>query len=373
MNSHAVIVGGGLVGCLSALRLREAGLDVTVLEKGIPGAEASSAAAGILAAQSEGKAPGTLFDLGLESRELYARLSEELKDRVGADVGFRRTGVLDAAMDPASLDALANQFAWQRERQLSMQLLDARALREVEGELSPSAVGGVYFPDDAQIDPPRLVAAVAQAAERAGVEFRSGSLVRRVRVERDVARGVDLDGEFVPCDHVVIAAGAWSALVEGTRLPEGCVRPARGQIVELALRLPPVRAVVFGAGGYVVPRADGRVLCGSTLEFVGFRNEVTAGGVARILGAAITLVPALEHAAFTRSWANFRPYSVDGMPLIGDSGIARLTIATGHYRSGILMAPITAELVRERVCTGAIRRELPGLSPQRASLASAPS
>jgi glycine oxidase len=231
--------------------------------------------------------------------------------------------------------------------------------------------GGLAFPDDAQVEPPKLVAAVAQAAERAGVRFKTGALVRRVRVQGGRAHGVELDEEFVPADHVVVAAGAWSALVEGAQVPRGAVRPARGQVVELALRTPPARAVLFGDGGYVVPRADGRVVCGSTLEFVGFRYEVTAGGLARILTMAVGLLPALAEATVTRMWSNFRPYTPDGMPLVGSPGVEGLTVATGHYRSGILMAPVTAALVRERVLTGRTRVDLAALAPGRAGLAEA--
>lgn len=367
-NAEVVIIGGGLVGCLSALRLADAGATVTVLEKGVPGAEASSAAAGILAAQSEARAPGLLYDLGIESRGLYAALAEELRERVGLDIGFRRCGVIQAVFDDAALDAQEKVFAWQRSRGQRVERLDARALREREPGISPSVVGGIAFPDDAQVDPPRLVTAVAQAAERAGVRFKTGAVVRKVRVEGGRAIGVELDGEFVPGDHVVVAAGAWSALVEGANLPPGSVRPARGQVVELSLRTPPARAILFSSHGYVVPRADGRVVCGSTLEFVGFRNEVTAGGIARILAMAMELVPVLEHAVVTRLWSNFRPYTPDGMPLVGSSGVEGLTIATGHYRSGILMAPVTAELVRDRVMVGRTRHDLGVLSPQRAGL-----
>jgi glycine oxidase len=209
------------------------------------------------------------------------------------------------------------------------------------------------------------VRSVAQAAERAGTTFRSGAYVKRVRVESGVARGVELDdGSFV-AGHVVVAAGAWSALVEGARVPSDAVKPARGQIVELLTRTPPCDAVIYGAGGYVVPRRDGRVICGSTLEFVGYRNEVTVEGVMKILAMATTLVPSLAQATMSRTWSNFRPFTNDGAPLVGESGIDGLTIATGHYRSGILMAPVTAEIVRDRVLARASRWDLAPIAPTR--------
>jgi glycine oxidase len=208
----------------------------------------------------------------------------------------------------------------------------------------------VHFPDDARVDPPRLLSALRIAAERAGASFRSGAWVRRVAIERGRARGVSLeDGSLVRAEYVIAAAGSWSSLVEGVPLPKGGVVPARGQIVELGLQVPPIRSVVFGPKCYLVPRDDGRVLVGSTLEFVGFRREVTASAVHDLLGAAITLVPALRHATLRGAWSNFRPYTENQLPLIGESPVPSLLLATGHYRNGILLAPITADILQSLV------------------------
>jgi glycine oxidase len=368
VTTDVVIIGAGLVGSLCALRLAEAGARVVVLEKSVPGAEASSAAAGILAAQSESKQPGLLFDLAIESRALYARLADELRDRVGGEIGYVRCGVMESAPNEAGVAALESQFGWQRARGHRVERVSRDEAHAREAGLGPSIAGGLFFPDDAQVDPPRLVRSVAQAAERAGATFRSGAYVKRVRVEGSAARGVELDdGSFV-AGHVVVAAGAWSALVDGARIPKGAVKPARGQIVELLTRVPPVEAVIYGAGGYVVPRRDGRVICGSTLEFVGYRNEVTVEGVMKILAMATTLVPALAQATVSRTWSNFRPFTNDGAPLVGESGIEGLTIATGHYRSGILMAPITAEIVRDRILARTSRWDLGAIAPTRAAI-----
>jgi glycine oxidase len=366
-TTDVVIIGGGLVGSLCALRLAEAGARVIVLEKSVPGAEASSAAAGILAAQSESRESGLLFDLAIESRTLYARLDEELRDRVGADIGYVRCGVMESAANDDGIAALESAFGWQRARGHRVERLSRDEVHAREPALGASIAGGLFFADDAQVDPPRLVRAVAQAAERAGATFRSGAYVKRVRVESHSARGVELDDGAFVAGHVVVAAGAWSALVDGARVPAGAVMPARGQIVELLTRVPPVGAVIYGEGGYVVPRRDGRVICGSTLEFVGYRKEVTVEGVMKILTMASTLVPALAHATLSRTWSNFRPFTHDGAPLVGESGIDGLTIATGHHRSGILMAPITAEIVRDRVLSRASRWDLRAIAPTRVS------
>lgn len=347
-----VVVGGGLMGSLSALRLADAGRRVLVLEKAVPGAEASSAAAGILAGQSESKSDGPLFSIAVESRERFVALANELRERVGMDVGFRRCGVLEIAESEQALDELERTFAWQRAAGHRVERIEGAALRSIEPHLNHAFAGAIALPDDAQIDPPTLVNAIAQAAERAGVTFRAGTTVRSVIVEGGVARGVEVEDGRIEAEHVVIAAGAWSSLVAGATVDASSVKPARGQIVELTLRTPPLKSVVFGRGGYLVPRQDGKVLCGSTLEFVGFQKDVTVGGLAKILGTITGLAPSLADAKVTRTWSNFRPFSSDGAALVGDAGVKNLTLATGHHRSGILLAPATAERVRSHVIDG---------------------
>jgi glycine oxidase len=185
------------------------------------------------------------------------------------------------------------------------------------------------------------------AALGRGVRFQSGAFVRRVVVEGERAVGVALDdGSVLHAQNIVVAAGSWTSLIDGLGLPAGQVIPARGQIVELELPAPPLSHVVFGPGAYLVPRDDGRVLVGSTLEFVGYEREVTAGAVRDLLTHATAILPALERAGVRATWSNFRPYTKDELPLLGRTQIDRLFLATGHYRNGILLAPITAEIVR---------------------------
>jgi glycine oxidase len=362
-TTRVVIVGGGIIGSLTALRLADAGVDVLVLDRAAPGAEASSAAAGILAAQAEAVGPGALFDLALDSRALHAELADELRGRIGVDAGFERRGVLEAARTEAEADALVAKSAWQRERALPVEVLDARGLRLREPGLAAGFVRGLWFPDDAAVDPARLVAGVVQAAARAGVHFRSGVTARRVVIEKRRARGVETDEGLVEGDAVVVAAGAWSGLVDGALGNPASVRPARGQLVEFETCPSPLRGVVYAHGGYLVPRADGRVIAGSTLEFVGFRRGVTADGLAKVLSAATRTVPSLGDATIARTWSNFRPFTDDRVALVGPRDIV---IATGHHRSGILLAPVTAEIVRDLVVRGHTRRPIVALSPLRA-------
>jgi glycine oxidase len=342
------VIGGGVMGCGIALRLAQAGARVTVLERSIPGAEASSAAGGILAPQKESEGPGPFLELCLRSRALYPDFARELEALSGVGVGYLPCGVLSVAFREADAAALASAVAWQRGLGLAAELLSGEEARALEPALAPSALAAAHFPDDHQVDNRLLVRALTMAAARVGVQFRSG-LVRGVLEEGGRAVGVDVDGERLGGDAVVVAAGSWSGLVQGARLGPRAVRPARGQMVQLQTRLPPSRRILFSPEGYLIPRADGRVIAGSTMEFVGYDKQVTAEGLARILAMALQLCPALGAAPVTESWAGFRPYTEDRLPILGEGPLPGLFLATGHFRNGILLAPVTAELVSRLV------------------------
>jgi glycine oxidase len=365
-TSRVVVVGGGLIGSLIALRLADAGCDVLVLERGTPGGEASSAAAGILGAQCEATGEGPLFDLAIESRTMHAALGEELRGRVGLDAGFERRGVLEVVRTEQEADALVTRVGWQRKLHHAVEIVESKHLRQREPFLAAGFVRGVWFPEDAAVDPARLVTAVVQAAMRAGVQYKTGVSARSVRIERSRAMGVETEDTMVEGDAVVLAAGAWSGLVDHGLAVPNAVRPARGQIVELESTNAPLRSVVYAPGGYLVPRSDGRVVVGSTLEFVGYRRGVTADGAMKLLQLATRTIPSLADATLHRIWSNFRPYTNDQIPLVGSGNIRGLIIATGHHRSGILLAPVTAEIVRDLVMRGNTRHAIAMLSPLRA-------
>jgi glycine oxidase len=216
------------------------------------------------------------------------------------------------------------------------------------------------------VDPPSFLDALRLAAERAGAVFHSGVSAREVRVASGRARGVVLDdGSSLDAGAVVVAAGSWSPQVGGAAIDEEVVRPARGQILELTLGAPLLRHVVEGPGCYLSPREDGRVLVGSTLEFVGFRPVVTASAARDLLTAATRLVPALAGATLSRAWAGLRPHTPDELPLLGPSGVDGLVIATGHFRNGILLAPITGEIVAALLGGEAPPADLAPFSPRR--------
>jgi glycine oxidase len=353
---RVAIIGGGVMGCATALALTEQGVEVVVLERAVPGAEASSAAAGVLGAQTElhGLDPRRRdeeADLFVRARDAWASWATALRHASGIDVGWRRSGVLRVASSEEEAAELAREVTWQTERGLHAELLDGRRAREVEPELAERIVAAAYFPDDAQVDPPALLRAlVAAIARDRQATIRSGTTVERLLVERDRCVGVELDDGELRADATVLAAGSWSSLVPGVPAGVRKVRPVRGQMVLLDERPPRVRTIVFGATGYLVPRGDGRVLCGSTTEGVGFQKGVTAGGVQAILASALACVPSLASAELVTTWSNFRPHAEEGA-LIGSSPLEGLFLATGHYRNGILLARSTAEAVTGAILT----------------------
>jgi glycine oxidase len=347
-DTNVIIVGGGVMGCGIALRLRQAGARVTVLERSIPGAEASSAAGGILAPQMEAEGPGPFLELCLRSRGLYPEFAAELQSLTGVNVNYLPSGLLHLAFDEAGAQRLEATVGWQRALDLRAELLGPAEVHTLEPQLSPQVLAAARFPDDHQVDNRLLTRALTMAAARVGATFRTG-YVRGVVEEKGRAVGVDLDGETLRADAVVIAAGSWSGLVQGVSLDPRVVRPARGQMVQLQTRLPLFSHVLFSDKGYVIPRADGRVIVGSTLEFAGFEKHVTAEGLHRILSLAMEICPALASAPVQETWAGLRPYTDDHLPILGAGPLPGLFLATGHFRNGILLAPITAKLLAQAV------------------------
>jgi glycine oxidase len=347
---HVLIVGGGIMGTSAALELSLQGARVTVLEKALPGAEASSAAAGILGAEIENDEAGPMLDLCRKSQALYPAWVDFLERESGVPVGFEAGGSLELAADKAELLGLRRK----RRQQLGQgraQLLGKRELSQLEPQLAGDLAGAIFFPTDRRIVPPALFRAVHLAALARGVEFRTGRHATKIVTEANArgqirARGIELDDEHtVEADVTVVAAGSWTTLLAGSNLHRSAIVPARGQLVELDPGAPRLSRVAIGGGVYLIPRADGRLLVGSTLEFVGYQKAVTAAGLHHLLGGALRLIPELEGAEVARSWSNFRPYTRDHLPLLGSPGISDLIVASGHYRNGILLAPITARIV----------------------------
>ncbi|MBF0461950.1 MAG: glycine oxidase ThiO [Magnetococcales bacterium] len=345
MKPDVLIVGAGVMGCACAHRLLEAGLRVTLLERALPGAESSAAAAGILGAQSEVSGAGPFFELCLASRALYPEYVRTLEAISHIAIGYETSGVLEVALDPAEGRLAVGRVEWMLERGLRVEVLDREEARRLEPALTPTMVGANYYPDDHQVDPERLSRALATAVGRLGGQFLNGVQVLGLAVEGERVVGIDTDSGRLSAGAVLIAGGAWSTRLQGLPKLRTTLKPVAGQIVQLETRPAFFRHVVYGFQGYIVPRTDGRILLGSTLEDRGFDKAVTCAGLHQITGMAMGLVPDLKQARLQQTWSGLRPATGDNLPLLGAGPLAGLFFATGHYRNGILLTPITADMV----------------------------
>jgi glycine oxidase len=359
LSDDALIVGGGLIGCALAAELAGRGRRVTLLERGEPGGEASGAAAGMLSPQADARCASDFFDLAVESRGLYAGWVRTLFDETGLDVGYRRGGLLQCVFGGAHEDAegagegaLFDAYSWQLRAGLAVEDLRPPALAsELDGRLSRDVRRAVFFPDEAAVDPPALVRAAWLSAQARGVRLRTGVCAQRFRIRNGVCVGVETDAGDFTAAATVDCAGAWAAFDPSGRLSIP-VHPVRGQMVKLRLEGPPLRTMVCSEEVYCVPRAEGTLVVGSTVELVGFHKAVTAEAVGRLIGGAVGLLPELKSAQFVSAWSGLRPGTPDGLPILGESGVPGLFLATGHFRNGILLAPVTAKVMADLLTSG---------------------
>lgn len=360
-----LVVGGGVIGCAAAYELVKAGCAVTLFERSTPGAEASGAAAGLVSPLGEASATH-LREIAVASCRLYPGISDELRERTGIDVEYVTRGTIYPLMTVADVRHAEARSAWAAGRQLGIEAWDADEMRQREPALSSRVRGAMFVQADHWVNNQRLVVAYAQAAVASGVLMRAGCMVSRVVVEDGHARGVVVDGERWEGDVVLLAAGAWTAALAasfGARLP---VEPRRGQILALAHFPSVLNHCIHTDEVYLVPRPSGELLVGATVERVGFQRAVTAQGIAGLLQAAIDLVPALGSLPIARTWYGFRPWAPDGLPVLGPwPGIEGLFVATAHYRNGIMLAPITARLMREWITGGRPSMPLDDFLPDR--------
>ncbi|MGO8907396.1 MAG: glycine oxidase ThiO [Solirubrobacteraceae bacterium] len=351
-----LVLGGGVIGLSVAWRAREQGMSVTVLERDVTGRGTSFVAAGMLAPVAEvdfGEAGRRVLELGLRSAEIWPAFAEDLQALAGMDVGLMRTGTLVLARDEDAARELDRQIALRDSLGLRVERLRPSQAREREPALAPTVRLALSAPDDHSVDPRLLLAALRRACEAAGVRLREHAQVARIESDPSGTRvtGVRIDGaahEFVAAERVLIAAGAWVEQIEGlplhARVP---VRPVRGQILRLRDPSGPgmLRGVVRFEGGYMVPRADGRYVLGATVEERGFKLSTTAGAIHELLRDTHEVLPGVSELVIEELCVGLRPGTPDNAPAIGPGALEGLTWATGHHRNGILLAPLTAELV----------------------------
>ncbi len=336
----AIVVGGGVIGLACAHEAARRGLSVLVAERDTAGAGASGVAAGMLAPVTEADfGEERQLAMGIEARERWPAFVAQL----GIEGSLRQDGALVVAADRDDAEELRRLHGLQEKLGLEARWLGPRALRRLEPGLSPRVAGGIEAPGDASVDPSVVVAALADALRDHGGELREGAEVDRLARDGGRVTGVVIGGEEVRAGTVVLAAGAWSA-----ELGAAPVRPVKGQLLELAVRPgrpDPIERVVRTPRCYLVPRDDGRVILGATVEEQGFDTTVTAEGVFDLLDAAREVLPDVGELELVRARAGLRPGTPDNVPLVGRGPEEGLVLATGHHRNGILHAPLAAEQV----------------------------
>lgn len=360
------MVGGGIAGSAVAFRAREMGAEVLLVERERAGSRATGASAGMLAPQYEAEHPDPLFRLALRSREMHGELLDRVESLAGASVDRRRDGMLVPNFEPHEERQSRERSEWQRGRGLRAEVVPAEEARALQPGLPPEALSALWLPDEALVDTQRLAEVLPSALSAAGVRTVAAEATGIV-ADGDAAAGVRLaDGRDLEAGAVVVAAGAWSATLEG--LPRDLpVEPVRGQM----LRYPPgavsLRRLLANHGGrYLVPRADGSVLAGSTMEAAGFDASTTRAGERAIRNAAGRLLPALRGVAPSGRWVGFRPGTPDEWPVLGpDPEMEGLFYATGYGRNGILLAPAGARIVAGLALDGSTELEWRPFRPER--------
>jgi glycine oxidase len=358
------IAGGGLIGGTIAFELARTGLHVALFDRHQPGEGASWAAAGILSPAPENAGMISTVPLSRASLRLYPAFVAAVEEISGQSVGYRARGTLEALFSTDAQAKLSTIIALHHGLGLKAEPVSAEDAREMEPTLSPELEAAVFRPDEACVDNRALTKAVLTAAERSGVETFAASNVESIAKNGGRCAGLVVDGEKVQSRWTIIAAGCCSGEIEGAS-QYAPVRPAKGQMMALRAEGFNIERVLWSDDVYLVPRNDGRVLAGATVEYVGFDKNVTAGGLQKIITAALQLAPALADAQIEETWAGLRPDSADHLPIIGPTDLDGLLIGTGHFRSGILLAPITAELIREWITTENVSHDWTRLSPMR--------
>jgi glycine oxidase len=349
MKSYdSIIAGGGLIGCAIALELAHCDLRVALFDSQEPGREASWASAGILSPAPENPGMISTVEIGKASLAMYREFIQQVEELSGIETGFREKGTITALLSRHAREELNTIVALHRGLGLKAEALSAREARQLEPALSEEIEAAVLRPDEASVDNRLLAKALLDAAKRSGAEIYAGAAVESIWREGSQCRGVMVRGEKISAKHTIVAAGAFSSQIAGVE-EYAPVRPAKGQMVSLRCAAAKIERVLWSERIYVVPRSDGRILCGATVEYMGFDKSVTAGGVHANLDAAIELAPALASARVEETWAGLRPDTPDHLPILGPTDIEGLLIATGHYRSGVLLTPITAKLICELV------------------------
>jgi glycine oxidase len=360
-----LIVGGGIIGCALARELARANQKVLVVERGQVGAGASSAAAGLLAPALSASPVGPLADLCFQSAALYDGWVDELRQDGAGDVGYRCPGLLELYDESTPLSLAPEAVGSDRQR---IERLSPKEVRKREPALRSETLAGLFYPDAAQVNPTRLTRQVARVGQLAGVEFRLGEAVQQLLRDGDRISAVHTGRGVYHPGTVVLTAGAWSGEIASTLALELPTRPVKGQLLLADCLVSPVRTPMHYGEALLAPQPGGRLMLGVTVEEAGFDVRVTVAGVRAILERTAALVPGLDELPLYRAWAGLRPATPDEWPYMGPVlPLKNLWVSTGHYRKGILLAPLCARLMARSILADRLEDELAPFKPTRRS------
>ncbi len=362
-HADVIIIGGGIIGCAIAYNLAKRDVKPLVIDKATRvGTEASWAGAGILTSHASTNEPYPTLCRASLTR--YPTLAEELRAETQIDIEFIRSGTLSVFFNQTEAAGLIGLADRRVKRGFSAEVLTAEEAWQLAPALAKSIAGAVLFPEDAHVRNPKMVKALAKGAAKLGARFRLGNPVTNFVKEDEHVIGVIVNGETLYADTFVIAAGCWAGtLIDQLGVPIQ-VEPVRGQIVLVETMPPPLQHIIDGLGIYIVPRADGRILLGATVEYVGYDKTATVDGAKQMIDAGVAIAPQLANAAFVQTWAGLRPYVKKG-PILGYlPGYDNVALATGHFKNGILLAPITGQLIAELLTTGEPSLSLQPFQPE---------
>lgn len=361
------IVGGGVIGLSAALELAAEKLRVVVFDRQQPGQEASWAAAGMLSPAPDSPRDLHLVPLSRESLKIYPDFVAAVEERSGKSAGYAREGALTVFLSPRGQAERDHLISEHRELGLAAEAIGIETIRQSEPSITQSAQAIAWHPDEGSVDPRALMDTLLATAQSRGVEIRADCPVEKLLFDQTKCIGVSVAGDKIHVATVMLAAGCYSAqLADGTPLL-ACTptRPVRGQMLALRPDRPSICRVVRSEHCYLVPRNNGCIAVGSTLEDAGFEKRVTPSGIGHLLNSAVELCPDLARAELVETWSGLRPGTPDDLPILGPAGCDGLLIATGHYRNGILLAPITARLVRDWIVRGQPSFDVSAFSPLR--------
>jgi glycine oxidase len=366
VSPDVIVVGAGAIGASIAYQLAKAGVTVMVFERGQVGGAATGASAGMIQINPDRSTPTALSTLEAESARLFPALATELLERTGIDIGYRAAPLLHVALQDGEEPRLRAHRAWQVEHGVAVAWVDRAAALDLEPALNPDIHAALYYPENHQVMPRSLARALVRTAVDLGAVLREGASIDRLLTNGDRVIGVAIGGEAIHAGEVVIANGAWaSGWSDALRTPIP-IRPVRGQMVALRTTGTALRNVVSSAEGYMLTKPDGSTLVGTTVEEAGYDARPTAAGIARLLAMVPRLAPRLADAAFVSAWAGLRPGTADGLPLLGRlPGWHGVSVAAGHFRDGILLAPITGEVIADLLAHRRPRVPIDAFDPAR--------